>query len=68
MVSARSSPAVPSVWGKEGSGRAHFQPEFQCSGQAGAGGLQDAFHMAPVGSLALGRHGPNSVGGGQGQL
>ena len=33
--------------------RAHFWPELLCSGQAGVGGLLDAFHIALDRHLAV---------------
>ena len=37
-------------WGRK---ICHVRPEFLCSGQAEAGGLPDAFHLAPGGHLAV---------------
>jgi hypothetical protein len=34
-------------------GRAHFRPEFLCSGQADVGGLPDTFHVVLGGHLAV---------------
>jgi hypothetical protein len=42
------------VIGEGGVGKsACIRPEFQCSGKADMGGLQDIFHAAPGGHLAV---------------
>ena len=39
--------------GRGGKERAHVWPEFWCSGWVDSGGLQDAFHVASGGHLAV---------------